>query len=74
MTYEGEHFLARLIDLPCIIESQKTLDKKQFHKVADICQMIQIERPTMPLPPDPLQVSILIFYFWIAVCYNLVTC
>ena len=26
-------------DLPCIIESHKTLDHKQYYKIADICQV-----------------------------------
>lgn len=30
---------AKLVDLPCIIESQKTLDNKHMFKVADICQV-----------------------------------
>ncbi|KAI6045714.1 TAFII55 protein conserved region-domain-containing protein [Pisolithus marmoratus] len=34
----------KLVDLPCIIESQKTLDNKQMFKVADICQMLVIEK------------------------------
>ena len=44
------------MDLPCIIESQKTLDHKHFVKVADICQMIRISRPPPPSPsiPDPI--------------------
>eukprot|EP01135_Chromosphaera_perkinsii_P009008 Nk52_evm26s1569 gene=Nk52_evmTU26s1569 len=29
----------RLVDLPCIIESQKTCDNKHFYKTADISQM-----------------------------------
>ncbi|KAG6332674.1 hypothetical protein ID866_6419 [Astraeus odoratus] len=33
----------KLVDLPCIIESQKTLDNKQMFKVADICQMLVVE-------------------------------
>ncbi|KAH8119428.1 TAFII55 protein conserved region-domain-containing protein [Phellopilus nigrolimitatus] len=33
-------YSAKLVDLPCIIESQKTLDNKQMFKVADICQML----------------------------------
>ncbi|KAG0152220.1 hypothetical protein CROQUDRAFT_650315 [Cronartium quercuum f. sp. fusiforme G11] len=33
----------KLVDLPCIIESQKTFDNKHVFKVADICQMIQVE-------------------------------
>ena len=35
-------YSAKLVDLPCVIESQKTLDNKQMFKVADICQV----RPT----------------------------
>lgn len=31
---------SKIIDLPCIIESHKTLDKKNFYKTADICQMM----------------------------------
>jgi transcription initiation factor TFIID subunit 7 len=31
---------AVLVDLPCIIESQKTLDNKQFYKIADISQVL----------------------------------
>jgi len=30
---------AKLVDLPCILESQKTLDNKHMFKVADICQV-----------------------------------
>ncbi|KAI0721110.1 TAFII55 protein conserved region-domain-containing protein [Cerioporus squamosus] len=32
-------YSSKLVDLPCIIESQKTLDNKQMFKVADICQV-----------------------------------
>ncbi|KIJ69018.1 hypothetical protein HYDPIDRAFT_172514 [Hydnomerulius pinastri MD-312] len=32
----------KLVDLPCIIEAQKTLDNKQMFKVADICQMLVV--------------------------------
>lgn len=32
-------YSSRLVDLPCIIESQKSLDNKQMFKVADICQV-----------------------------------
>jgi TATA-binding protein-associated factor Taf7 len=32
-------YSSKLVDLPCIIESQKTLDGKQMFKVADICQV-----------------------------------
>jgi len=33
-------YSSRLVDLPCVIESQKTLDNKQMFKVADICQVL----------------------------------
>ncbi|KAF8623482.1 hypothetical protein AX15_006265 [Amanita polypyramis BW_CC] len=36
-------YSAKLVDLPCIIESQKTLDNKQMFKAADICQMLVVE-------------------------------
>jgi len=36
-------YSAKLVDLPCIIEAQKTLDNKQMFKVADICQMLIVE-------------------------------
>ncbi|KAJ8496754.1 hypothetical protein ONZ45_g3578 [Pleurotus djamor] len=39
-------YAAKLVDLPCIIESQKTLDNKQMFKVADICQMLVVESTT----------------------------
>ncbi|EDR14368.1 uncharacterized protein LACBIDRAFT_306133 [Laccaria bicolor S238N-H82] len=35
-------YSSKLVDLPCIIESQKTLDSKQMFKVADICQMLVV--------------------------------
>ncbi|KAH9934714.1 TAFII55 protein conserved region-domain-containing protein [Fomitopsis serialis] len=36
---------AKLVDMPCIVESQKTLDNKQMFKVADICQMLVVDKP-----------------------------
>lgn len=38
--FDDEIFEARLVDLPCIVESLKTTDKKMFYKTADICQML----------------------------------
>jgi transcription initiation factor TFIID subunit 7 len=32
-------YTAKLVDLPCIIESQKTFDNKHMFKVADISQV-----------------------------------
>lgn len=31
----------KLVDLPCMIESLKTVDKKTFYKTADVCQVNQ---------------------------------
>lgn len=31
--------LPKLVDLPCVIESHKTVDNKSFYKTADICQV-----------------------------------
>ncbi|KAM4696852.1 transcription initiation factor TFIID subunit 7-like isoform 2-T2 [Rhinophrynus dorsalis] len=31
---------AKLVDVPCILECLKTIDKKTFNKTADICQML----------------------------------
>ncbi|PLW24756.1 hypothetical protein PCASD_05244 [Puccinia coronata f. sp. avenae] len=36
-------FPMKLVDLPCLIESQKTFDNKHMFKMADICQMILVE-------------------------------
>lgn len=39
---------ALLVDLPCIVEAQKTIDRKQFYKVADVAQMLLVvENGTM---------------------------
>ena len=38
-------YAAKLVDLPSIIESHKTLDNKQIFKIADISQMLLVERP-----------------------------
>jgi len=38
--FDGAALSAKLVDLPCIIESHKTVDNKSFYKTADICQML----------------------------------
>mmetsp|Transcript_27092 Transcript_27092/g.19530 ORF Transcript_27092/g.19530 Transcript_27092/m.19530 type:complete len:82 (+) Transcript_27092:82-327(+) len=35
-------FLSTLVDLPCIIEAQKTLDYNTFYKSADAAQMLYV--------------------------------
>lgn len=36
---DGQQFDTKLVDLPTIIESQKTIDQKQLYKIADISQV-----------------------------------
>lgn len=38
--YNGQVYQGRIMDLPCIIEAQKTTDKKNFYQTASISQMI----------------------------------
>lgn len=38
--YGPDIFFAKLLDLPCIIEGLKTLDRKTFYKASDISQML----------------------------------
>lgn len=42
MRLDGNALPAKLVDLPCITESLKTLDMKTFYKTADIAQVILI--------------------------------
>uniref|UniRef100_A0A0B6ZTB6 TAFII55 protein conserved region domain-containing protein n=1 Tax=Arion vulgaris TaxID=1028688 RepID=A0A0B6ZTB6_9EUPU len=38
--YGGDIYFAKLLDLPCVVDSLKTVDRKTFYKTADICQML----------------------------------
>ena len=40
LRFDGWTMPAKIVDLPCVIESHKTLDKKNFYKTADICQLM----------------------------------
>ncbi|KAF9276616.1 hypothetical protein BGZ88_001621 [Linnemannia elongata] len=42
-TFEGIDFPTKLVDLPTIIEAQKTLNGKQMYKIADISQMLVVD-------------------------------
>ncbi|KAF9092826.1 hypothetical protein BGX29_010264 [Mortierella sp. GBA35] len=42
-TFEGITFPTKLVDLPTIIEAQKTLNGKQMYKIADISQMLVVD-------------------------------
>ncbi|KAI5192201.1 transcription initiation factor TFIID subunit 7 [Nematocida minor] len=39
LTYENKTYTGYIADLPCIIESHKTLDNRQFIKIADISKI-----------------------------------
>eukprot|EP00753_Platysulcus_tardus_P007659 PLAT15352.1.p1 GENE.PLAT15352.1~~PLAT15352.1.p1 ORF type:complete len:317 (-),score=107.06 PLAT15352.1:92-1042(-) len=39
---DGTTYAATLVDLPCIVEVQKTLDKEVFYKSGDIGQMLRV--------------------------------
>ncbi|KAL6031228.1 hypothetical protein STEG23_015044 [Scotinomys teguina] len=47
---------AKLVNLPCVVESLKTVDRKQFYKTADISQMLVCSVPSepRPLPGEPV--------------------
>ncbi|CAO3570924.1 unnamed protein product [Mortierella alpina] len=47
-TFEGLNFATKLVDLPTIIEAQKTLNGKQMYKIADISQMLLVD----PVPVE----------------------
>lgn len=50
-----DHWLlhAKLVDIPTIIESLKTIDNKSFYKTADICQMLICkDEPDLPTTDD----------------------
>lgn len=58
VTVKGRMYAAALVDLPCIVETMKSWDKKGWWKVADIHQMLLVigrcsndeEAKNMPLP------------------------
>ncbi|CAN0205634.1 unnamed protein product, partial [Discosporangium mesarthrocarpum] len=39
-TMEGDSYPARLVDLPCILETHKTLDRATYFKSGDVGQML----------------------------------
>lgn len=50
--FDQEEFAAKLVDLPCIIESHKTFDKKTLWKTADISQMLVCTNDPLPLKDE----------------------
>lgn len=60
----GTTYASKLVDLPNIIESQKTFDNRHLFKVADISQMLVVERPVKDessITRDPLRID---DYIW----------
>jgi len=49
VSVRGNLYSALLVDLPCIVESSKTLDKKAIFKTADICQVYMTSPPKKTL-------------------------
>ncbi|XP_067832919.1 LOW QUALITY PROTEIN: transcription initiation factor TFIID subunit 7 [Heptranchias perlo] len=43
---------SRLVEMPCVIESLKTIDKKTFYKTADVCQMLVCSTDGELYPPQ----------------------
>lgn len=60
VTVRGRMYAAALVDLPCIVETMKSWDKRGWWKVADICQMLLVlgrcsseeDAMTYPLPRE----------------------
>lgn len=44
---DERYLYAKVVDLPCVIESMKTIDKKSFYKTADVCQMVRSQKSSI---------------------------
>jgi len=55
--FDERYLYAKVVDLPSIIESHKTIDKKSFYKTADICQMVICKEDPDPVTDDESPVS-----------------
>lgn len=40
--FNGVSYPSKIVDLPCIVETQKTFDKSAYYKSGDICQMVVV--------------------------------
>ena len=73
------------MDLPTIIESQKTIDNKTFYKTADICQILICKVPvalTRDFPVFQLagyrldirpNMKLALFQHWLKISYKITT-
>ncbi|XP_027214587.1 transcription initiation factor TFIID subunit 7 isoform X1 [Penaeus vannamei] len=54
ITFDTIMYKARLVDIPTIMETWKTIDGKNFYKTADVCQMLMVrEEEDPPEEEDP---------------------
>ena len=44
VSIRGRHYAATMLDLPCIVESMKSWDRKGWYKAADICQVLLVRQ------------------------------
>lgn len=49
---DDRYLYAKVVDLPTVLESHKTIDKKSFYKTADICQMMVCREEPYPATDD----------------------
>ena len=47
LTIDNKLYLCSLVDLPCIIEAQKTLDYTTFYKSCDASQMMYVHNVSL---------------------------
>lgn len=52
LTVDGEIYPASLVDLPAIVETHKTADKRTFYKSGDVHQMLIVRMPGESAPPS----------------------
>lgn len=54
ITFDTIMYKARLMDMPTILETWKSIDGKNFYKTADVCQMLMVrEEEDPPEEEDP---------------------
>eukprot|EP00835_Amoeboradix_gromovi_P003305 NODE_213_length_14376_cov_0.499054.p5 type:complete len:302 gc:universal NODE_213_length_14376_cov_0.499054:2759-3664(+) len=55
--YQTIAYIFKTVDLPCILEAQKTLDRKQFYKSGDISQMILVDATPINNKNEPINIE-----------------
>lgn len=56
---DGKKYPARLVDMPCVLETQKTLDKRTFFKSGDVGQMLIVYKVSVPPISDRRSISMM---------------